>query len=135
MKNKPLLYRWGIFALALSLVGLSCLWPGERAEAKSLWVEPGGSERGIFADRKASGVGDIVTIVISESTTLSTSKKTDNSKNGSTSLQAGVGIFDFLKAASAGGSGSRFTTPTRKINTSTSRCSSRTTSRAPCPPF
>ena len=106
MEKKPLLYRWGIFALVLTMAGLSCLWPGESAEAKSLWVEPGGSERGFFADRKASGVGDIVTIVISESTTLTTSKKTDNSKNGSTSLQAGVGIFDFLKAASAGGSDS-----------------------------
>ena len=70
MEKKPLLYRWGIFALVLTLAGLSCLWPGESAEAKSLWVEPGGSERGFFADRKASGVGDIVTIVISESTSI-----------------------------------------------------------------
>jgi len=106
MKKKPLLYKWGIWALMLSVLSASFLCLGGQAEARSLWVERGGSERGICADRKACAVGDIVTIVISESTTLSTAKKTDNSKDGSTSLQAGVGIFDFLKAASAGGSDS-----------------------------
>ena len=98
--------RWGIGALVLTIFSSGVFFFGEAAEAKSLWVEPGGSERSIFADRKASGVGDIVTIVISESTTLSTAKNTSNSKEGSTSLQAGVGIFDFLKAASASGSDS-----------------------------
>ena len=69
------------------------------ATAQSLWGGPN-----IFADRKAREVGDILTIVISESTSLSTSKKSSNQKSGSTSLSAGVGIFDFLKAASASGS-------------------------------
>ena len=71
------------------------------ATAQSLWGGPN-----IFADRKAREVGDILTIVISESTSLSTSKKSSNQKSGSTSLSAGVGIFDFLKAASASGSDS-----------------------------
>ena len=99
------LHKCGVLALALAVFagGLSL---GAEAEAKSLWSEDGAYNRGVFADRKAHGVGDIVTIVITESTTLSTAKNTSNTKEGSTSLQAGVGIFDFLKAASAGGSDS-----------------------------
>lgn len=99
------LHKCGVLALALAVFagGLSL---GAEAEAKSLWSEDGAYNRGVFADRKAHGVGDIVTIVITESTTLSTAKNTSNTKKGSTSLQAGVGIFDFLRAASAGGSDS-----------------------------
>ncbi len=74
------------------------------AEAQSLWSDNG--SRNIFADRKARNVGDIVTIVINESTTQSTTKSTSNSKSGSTNLNAGVGIFDFLRAANASGSDS-----------------------------
>lgn len=72
------------------------------AEAKSLW--PGA--RNIFSDRKAHEVGDILTIVISESTTTSTSKSTSNSKSGSQTLNAGTGVFSFLAAATASGSDS-----------------------------
>jgi len=73
--------------------------------AQSLWAN-GGRYRNVFSDRKAQDVGDILTIVISESTSLSASRSSENSKSGSTSLSAGVGIFDFLKAASASGSDS-----------------------------
>jgi flagellar L-ring protein precursor FlgH len=77
------------------------------ASARSLWNDDGASyTRNIFADRKAQNVGDIVTIVISETTTTSATKSSSNSKSGSTSLSAGVGVFDFLKAASASGSDS-----------------------------
>lgn len=74
------------------------------AGAKSLWSEQGFGN--IAADRKARNVGDIVTIVINESTTQSTNKSTSNSKSGSTTLNAGIGIFDFLRAAGASGSDS-----------------------------
>ena len=74
------------------------------AEASSLWSDDAGGSISLFADRKARNVGDVVTIVISESTTTSTAKSTSNSKSGSTDLSAGIGIFDFLKAASASGS-------------------------------
>lgn len=73
--------------------------------AQSLWAE-GGRYRNVFSDRKAQDVGDILTIVISESTTISDTRSSSNSKSGNTSLSAGIGIFDFLKAASAGGSDS-----------------------------
>jgi flagellar L-ring protein precursor FlgH len=57
----------------------------------------------VFADRKAHDIGDILTIVISERTTLSAQKSTSNSKSGSQSLGAGTGIFDFIRAASISG--------------------------------
>lgn len=76
------------------------------AGAQSLWAGEGSSSWGVFADRKAHDVGDILTIVISERTTLAAKKSTSNSKSGNQNLNAGVGIFDFLKAASIGGSDS-----------------------------
>ena len=90
--------------MALSLVVTFQLVPAS-AMAQSLWSE-NGYYHSIFADRKACQEGDILTIVISESTTTSASKSSSNKKSGSTSLSAGVGIFDFLKAASASGSDS-----------------------------
>ena len=76
------------------------------ADAQSLWAMSGGRTRNIFADRKAQDVGDILTIVISESTTISDTRSSSNSKSGKNTLNAGVGIFDFIKAASIGGSDS-----------------------------
>ncbi len=70
--------------------------------AQSLWSDNGS----VFADKKARNVGDILTIVINESTTQRMTKSSSNEKSGNVSLGAGTGIFDFLKAASASGSDS-----------------------------
>lgn len=91
--------------IAAGLIAAGAALLMQPAEARSLWSDDGMSYN-IFADRKARNVGDILTIVISESTTTSTSKSSSNKKSGSTSLNAGVGIFDFLRAASASGSDS-----------------------------
>ena len=71
-------------------------------EAKSLWVDNGAMS--FYADKKARNVGDILTIVISESTTQTATKSRTNSKSGSLNVNAGTGIFDFIKAFSASGS-------------------------------
>ena len=70
-------------------------------QAASLWAD---SARGwsLFADRKAHDVGDILTIVISERTTNSTSKSTTNEKSGNVNLGVGTGFFDFLNKATGG---------------------------------
>ena len=68
------------------------------AGAVSLWSE---DSRNIFSDRRASQVGDIVTVVISETATMTSTKNSSNSKSGKQNLDAGLGIFDFLAAASA----------------------------------
>ena len=72
-------------------------------EARSLWAD---NSLGMFSDKKARNVGDILTIIISESTTQSTTKSRSNSKEADVDLKAGTGIFRFLAAASAGGSDS-----------------------------
>ena len=81
--------------LSLSLVG--------NVEAKSLWSDRGWN---MFADKKARNVGDILTIVISESTTQTASKSRSNSKEGTVNIGAGTGVFKFLAAAAASGSDS-----------------------------
>lgn len=70
-----------------------------QASAESLW-----GQRSVFADRKASQIGDILTILISESSNTSQSLSNSNSKSGNNSLSAGTGIFGFLASASASGS-------------------------------
>ncbi len=101
MKKMGKRYKNLAAVLAVSLLAANLSLPV--ASAESLWSD---SSYNVFADRKARNVGDILTIVISESTSLSATRGSTNSKSGNTSLSAGVGIFDFLKAASASGSDS-----------------------------
>ena len=98
----------GLQALVLGGLCAAMLAMPVAATAQSLWSDSaaGAGSAGIFADRKARNVGDILTIVISESPTTSASKSHSNSKSGSQNLNAGTGIFDFLIAASASGSDS-----------------------------
>ena len=76
--------------------------PLNSVEAVSLWSDNASP----FADKKARNVGDILTVVINESSRQSISKSSTNEKEGSVSLGAGSGIFSFLKAAGASGSDS-----------------------------
>jgi len=106
-----------VLALGMAFSGTSV----PTVSAQSLWSGENGVSYNIFADRKARNVGDILTIVISETTSLSATRANSNSKSGKTDLSAGVGIFEFLQAASASGSDS-FTangSATSKNSTST----------------
>ena len=100
--------NWRLLMVAgLSVLLLASAVP---ASAQSLWTDSKGHTEGAyFSDRKARDVGDILTIVISESATTSATKGSSNSKSGSVSMSAGVGVFDFLNSifpASASGSDS-----------------------------
>lgn len=65
---------------------------------QSLWTSPGSGERSMFADRKASRVGDILTVVVQESAaTQSSQSKTTNS---GANVDAGVEQFLFPAAVS-----------------------------------
>ena len=83
--------------LAASFLSVSLI---NQAEAISLWSDRSWN---MFSDKKARNVGDILTIVINESTTQTASKSRSNSKEGSVNIGAGTGIFSFLKAVSASG--------------------------------
>ena len=72
----------------------------------SLWQENG---RSLFADKKARNVGDILTIVISESTTQSATKSRSNTKEASLSMDAGLGFLRFLGGGGSIGAEDSFT--------------------------
>lgn len=87
------------FLAAIMIVAF--VFSGGAVEAKSLWVDNG--TMSLYADKKARNVGDILTIVINESTTQTATKARTNSKSGSLSVGTGTGIFDFIRAFSASG--------------------------------
>ncbi|MBQ8699787.1 MAG: flagellar basal body L-ring protein FlgH [Schwartzia sp.] len=85
-----------LMAAGLSALLLATAVP---ASAQSLWADSKGhTESTYFADRKARDVGDILTIVISETATTSATKSGANSKSGNVNMNAGVGVFDFLNS-------------------------------------
>ena len=94
-----------IQGLCIGLCLVMTLSPLSSAAAQSLWADNGSWS--MFADRKAHNVGDILTIVISERTTNTTTKSTSNEKSGNVNLGIGTGFLSFLnKATSASGSDS-----------------------------
>jgi flagellar L-ring protein precursor FlgH len=71
--------------------------------AASLWSDTAqGAE--LFSDRKAHAVGDILTILINESSSASRVGASNNSKSTDISMNAGTGIFHGIASASAGNS-------------------------------
>lgn len=66
-------------------------------QATSLWSD-GGS---LFADHKARAVGDVLTIIVSETMSAKRSGDTANGKSSSLSLPAGTGKLDFIPALGA----------------------------------
>jgi len=80
--------------LAAALLALAAV---AAAEAGSLWPT-GGTERGMFADRKAAAAGDILTVVVAESAAATNSQS--KSTNRASSVEDAVGQFLFTAAAS-----------------------------------
>lgn len=85
------------FLLALLIALFSAGYQPIEAEAVSLF----GNGNNMFADRKGHDVGDIVTILISETTSTSTNKSTTNGKSGEQEITAGTGILRMLMGGSA----------------------------------
>ena len=69
-------------ALALALGG-ACAYA--EPSAGSLWTSPTNGERSMYADNTATRIGDIVTIVVSESSQLASSVKLSTSKESNMS--------------------------------------------------
>ena len=73
--------KWLAGVLAATLAAASF---APTAAAESLWKNANGyTTKSVFTDHRASNVGDIVTIVISESTTTSATRNSSNEKSGS----------------------------------------------------
>jgi flagellar L-ring protein precursor FlgH len=100
-----LMNKWNKQILIFCIVIASMVFANiQSALAESLWVD--NSAINLFADHRARNVGDILTVVISETTKTSTAKSNSNTKTGSQTLSAGTGIFSFLTAATAAGTDS-----------------------------
>ncbi|WP_346353608.1 flagellar basal body L-ring protein FlgH [Azotosporobacter soli] len=63
--------------------------------AESLWNEQSPAAN-MYSDRKARTVGDILTILISETSTATRTGKTSNSKSASANMSASTGLFSQL---------------------------------------
>ena len=72
-------------------------------EASSLWKD-NSSAASLYSDRKARAVGDVLTIIINESSSATREGSANNSKSSSGSVEAGVGMFTFFNDASFGSS-------------------------------
>jgi flagellar L-ring protein precursor FlgH len=75
-----------------------CLGASTSLFADSLWTSPANSEHSMYSDHKASRVGDILTVVISESVAQQLSQSTKSSK--SSSIDAGISQFIYPAAVS-----------------------------------
>ena len=84
--------RWLAAVIVLSAVILP-----RAALPQSLWRDD--SSRSMFADKRATGIGDIITIIVSETSTASKNNETKTEKNSSLT----AAIASFLYPPSAGG--------------------------------
>lgn len=72
-----------IFATSLGLTILAAAVRPAEGNTGSVWRNKGGPA-GMYSDRKAVGVGDIVTVIIQESASVSSSKSSTTQKSSST---------------------------------------------------
>ncbi len=86
-------YRIALACFSIVAAGEFTPAPGE-----SLWVKPNNKERGMFADRRASRIGDILTVEIDESSTMISSLQTTTTKQAS--IANAVNRFLFSSDAS-----------------------------------
>ena len=77
-----------------------CLAFAPMAGAESLWADTAG----LYGDFKARNVGDVLTIVISETSSAARTGAASNSKSASFDIGAGVGLADVIKAQGGNGS-------------------------------
>ena len=86
-------------SVLLASAALACALP---ASAGSLWKSAHAREAAMYSDRKARRIGDIITVVVSESASVSASKRTKTDK--SASADAAINAFFWDPAASNLGS-------------------------------
>lgn len=91
--------------LLITICSIIGLMPISTVNAESLWNDNSSSAL-MFGDHKAHAVGDIITIIVNETSSASKAGKASNSKSSDVNINAGTGIFGFLSSATAGNSDS-----------------------------
>ncbi|OCL25634.1 flagellar biosynthesis protein FlgH [Orenia metallireducens] len=90
------MFKQGWFIKGILFMLLSALLLiNNNVQATSLWND---NSESIFTDDKANQVGDLLTIIIKESTTASQQASTDASQSSQANVGAGSGILNFIKA-------------------------------------
>jgi flagellar L-ring protein precursor FlgH len=79
-------------------LSLACLLLPPPTSADSLWMEE--TARPMFADKRASNVGDLLTVVVQENNSASKDKNTKTSKTSS--MDAAIATFLYSSAAAGG---------------------------------
>ena len=80
-----------VLAVLVTIISVSAI--SSQAEAISLV-----GNKSLYTDGRARFVGDLITVIINESTSTQITKNSSNGKEGSQSLNAGTGWFSFLPA-------------------------------------
>lgn len=94
--NQRLLALVAAFILAFTAV-----LPMTDVRAESLWSDSSATSV-IFGDQRARAVGDILTIVVNESSTAVRAGSSSNTKSASASTNQGTGLLGFLPESSLG---------------------------------
>ena len=87
--------------LLAGLIGFAALLPGTGASASSLWSDNSPTAT-IFGDQRARAVGDILTIIVNETSSASRSGASSNTKSASASTEKGGGLLGFVPDSSIG---------------------------------
>ena len=87
--------------LLAGLIGFAALLPGTGASASSLWSDNSPTAT-IFGDQRARAVGDILTIIVNETSSAIRSGASSNTKSASASTEKGTGLLGFVPDSSIG---------------------------------
>ena len=87
--------------VAAFIVAFSAVLPMTDVHAESLWSDSSATSV-IFGDQRARAVGDILTIVVNESSTAVRAGSSSNTKSASASTNQGTGLLGFLPESSLG---------------------------------
>ncbi|MDR1885557.1 MAG: flagellar basal body L-ring protein FlgH [Synergistaceae bacterium] len=109
-------------SLRVALIALAILLAASLpAGAESLWSD----SSSLFSDRKASGIGDVIMVKVSEKTDDSDEGQISSSKTTDEDVRSGFGILNFLRAfgfGSASSASSNTTVERKKELTATISC-------------
>ena len=89
------------FSMAGVILAALILTQTVSLQADSLWIKSGHNEKGMFADTRASDVGDIILVIVSESARMTASQDTKTEKKSG--ISNAVTKFLFSPAASGFG--------------------------------
>ena len=87
--------------VAAFILAFTALLPMTDVRAESLWSDSSATSV-IFGDQRARAVGDILTIVVNESSTAVRAGSSTNTKSASASTNQGTGLLGFLPESSLG---------------------------------